>query len=465
MELKLRNNKPFSKKINISKKEKNLLLLLGIVIIFWILYKFIYTPQQKTIYELEEKKFNYEDELARYNIVLSKEEDLKSQWKDLNIEYEELSQKYYSSIEQPEIIHMLNEIIDNGKLIVPSINFSTPGLTKIGELETGLMTISLPYEGSYTDLNMFLTRLRAAPKRLLISQISLSKDTGEILKGEIALDAFAYGNVGGIGDGYFYNNQYVSEHKENPFKPFKGYVENEGAYCFYGYDGLEEDKRYIVNDLEADDIYFMSTNAQVTGNVSRVNKPKYDGSSIRTEYFISTDYKPERVYLTLDDKDIILKYPPQSIGIWSYAYGYSPVTVGLRFSDMDGRKIDLELTRGINWTGWEYISASPPQDINVYPLKLDRIYMELGPNRDDYGVLLFDRMEASYPLKEDKKEELPNYVFYVVKPGDTLLSISESFYGSKTQYKKIMKDNGLVENSALEVGRILVIQKIKGRGN
>ncbi|MPN25845.1 hypothetical protein SDC9_173261 [bioreactor metagenome] len=72
---------------------------------------------------------------------------------------------------------------------------------------------------------------------------------------------------------------------------------------------------------------------------------------------------------------------------------------------------------------------------------------------------MFDRIEASYPSEDSEKEGMPSYVFYVVKPGDTLTSISESFYGSKTQYKRLAKDNGLAENSILEAGKVLVIQK------
>ena len=68
-------------------------------------------------------------------------------------------------------------------------------------------------------------------------------------------------------------------------------------------------------------------------------------------------------------------------------------------------------------------------------------------------------IEASYPSNEDKKEETLSYIFYIVKPGDTLISISESFYGAKSQYKRLMKDNGLTESSILEAGKVLVIQK------
>src|SRR5690606_20168285 len=115
-------------------------------------------------------------------------------------------------------------------------------------------------------------------------------------------------------------------------------------------------------------------------------------------------------------------------------------------------------SKGINWTGWEFIEAMPPQDIKLYPLKLDRIYLELASNRDDYGVILFDNIEAGYPLKDNSEQEQgKSYTFYLVQYGDTLESISEKVYGTKSKYREIMKVNGLDKNSKLEVGQILVI--------
>jgi len=130
----------------------------------------------------------------------------------------------------------------------------------------------------------------------------------------------------------------------------------------------------------------------------------------------------------------------------------------MRFQDMDGRKIYLELAKGVNWTGWQFISASPPQDINIYPLTLDRIYFELEPNRDDYGVMLFDQIEADYPSnKKNEVLEEHNYIFYVVKPGDTLKTISKKFYNTESYHTKLAKDNALDINDELKAGKVLVI--------
>ncbi|MEA4963873.1 LysM peptidoglycan-binding domain-containing protein [Lutispora sp.] len=457
MELKLQNNKP-KRSINISKKEKNLLLILLVAILFWFSYKFVLIPQGKAIEKLKTDKLNYENDLIKIQEILARENGIKREWENLNTEFIRVSEKYYQEMNQSDLMHMLNGIIDSGQLEVPSMSFRETEALELEGLQADYLGVSLPFRGSFTDLEVFLSQLRNSPKRLLIDQLSITKDSSDSLNGQLSFNAYAYGGAKAKEDGYFYTNAYNSPNKPSPFTAFDGYVEVP-VYSGDSSDGETEEKRALLADLEDDHIYYMGTGSGVTGKVSRFGTAKYGKTSIRAEYFISTDYQPERAYVVLDDQDINIKYPPPSIGIWAFSYGYSPVTVGLRFQDMDGRKIDVELEKGVNWTGWKYISASPPQDINVYPLKLDRVYIELGSNRDDYGVLLFDRIEASYPSEDSEKEGMPSYVFYVVKPGDTLTSISESFYGSKTQYKRLAKDNGLAENSILEAGKVLVIQK------
>ncbi|HPA55688.1 MAG TPA: LysM peptidoglycan-binding domain-containing protein, partial [Bacillota bacterium] len=270
-----------------------------------------------------------------------------------------------------------------------------------------------------------------------------------------AFSAVTFGGKETEKDGYFYANEFTAQGKADPFEAFKGYAEaaegNSGSW--------DEEKRLLLSDLESDAVYFMSIGSGVTGAVEKIPEGKFGRTSVRAEYYISAGYQPERAYVVLDDQNINIKYPPSSIGIWAYSYGYSPVTVGLRFQSQEGEKIDLKLSEGVNWVGWKYISASPTQDVNVYPLKLDRIYIELGPEKDDYGVLLFDRIEAEYTDNEESAENQDSFEFYVVQPGDTLRGISEKFYGTGSRYTSIAKDNGLPKNSAPEAGRILVIRK------
>ena len=446
------------RKINMSKKEKQLLLLLFTAVLIFIYFKFIITPQQQKLIQLKEMKEDYLSKLSKSDIVLSKEDSLKKQWMDLNTDFKKISENFYRKMEQSKILSQLNKIIDNNNLSVPGISFSGSDTVKIGDLDAENLKISLPFHGSYKELNEFLKDLRKNPEKLLVNQLSLSKSGEGILDGLITLETFAYGDFTDSKDSYFYDNTEEKVYKSDPFdNPFEIFDKNEILdRDLSDFDDVV--KRIVIDDLKSNDIHFMSTSSSVTGSVGNFNKSKWGDTSKRLEYFISTNFKEERAYLVLDERDIAFKYPPDSIGIWAYSYGYSPVTIGFRFQDPDGNKIYSELAKGIGWIGWEYIPASPPRDINIYPLKLDRVYLELGANRDDYGVVLFDRIEAYFSDINEENEGEQGYIFYVVKPGDTLKSISEDIYGTQNKYKNIMWDNGLNESSEIKPGKVLVIR-------
>ncbi len=455
MELKLKSSN--KKILNISKKEKILLLVLLIVVLGFLVYKFVLVPQSNTITALKEEKLAIDEELAKVEDTIARENLINKEWETLNKDFQKLSSRYYPKPNQPDLIHILNGIIDEGKLEMPQMVFRDAEAIELDGLKINALGVSTPFSGTFDDLEIFLSKLRGSEKRLLVDQLAITKDSTDKVNGQVSFNAYAYGGAKAKEDGFFYQNEYKDGSKGNPFTAYDGYVESTHTDDS-SIDGGIDEKRTLLADLENNNIYYMGTSTEVTGKVDRVNIPKYGKTSIRAEYFISTNYRYERAYVVLDDQNIFIKYPPQSIGVWAYSYGYSPVTVGMRFQDMDGKKVDMELERGVSWVGWKYISATPPQDINLYPLVLDRIYMELGPNRDDYGVLLFDRIEAAYPKDEESNIEKAKFKFHVVKPGDTLSSISKLYYGTTNKYIKIAKDNGISHNAILEVGKVLVIQ-------
>ncbi len=461
METKIITKNLWKKKINISKKEKNLLILLLLVILYWLFYKFAFSTQAAKLDELKKEKDSYKGELLKIDNILTRDKVITDEWNQLYSDMKGITGKYFSTIDQPEIMHTLNYIIDNNKLNTPGVYFNGPDNAVLNGIETRYLGITIPFEGSYGDLGTFLSHIRTSPKRFLVNQISLSKNNDGTINGQISLNTYSYDEIIENSPDSSYKAEVQKVIKEDPFKPYDGYKEKseEDIDSTEGIN-IETEKRTILENFEDGDLYFMASSPGVTGKVSKFKNSKDGKYSLRTEYFISTDNKEERAYVALDDKNIMIKYPPSSIGIWAHSYGYSPVILGLRFQDQEGNKIDLELARGVNWMGWEYIEAKPPQDIKLYPLKLDRIYLELGANRDDYGVMLFDNIEASYPPKDNEGETIEKtYTFYVVEYGDTLESISEKFYGTKSKYSTIMKQNGLYKNSILEAGQILVIPK------
>lgn len=453
MELKLQNNKPKGS-FNISNKEKSLLLLLVTVIIAWLSYTFVITPQEAAISALKADKAIAEIEQINLQDPLRKESVISNEYNRLKLDYEKVADKYYSKFDQPEIMHMINSIVDNSKLEIPSISFEEPVYIEIEGIDAELNGVALAYKGSFSDLENLLSQLRNSPKRLIIEQLSMAREVDGSLNGQISINSIANNSGDMKKDGHFYTNDYEALNKVNPFEAFKGYKATE-----VNSDSETVEKRAILSDMESDNIYYMASGSGVTGKVDRIAGGKFGKTAIRTEFYISAGYQPERAQVVLDDQNIDIKYPPPSMGVWAYSYGYSPTTVGMRFQDPDGEKIDIKLSEGVNWVGWKYISASPPQDVNIYPLKLDRLYMELGSYKDDYGVLLFDRIEADYPNSGEEGVIQDSFEFYVVQPGDTFEAISEKFYGTSSHQTKLAKDNGLDSKDMPEAGRVLVIRK------
>lgn len=444
--------------LRLTKKEKYLLIILALVIVFWLFNKLALEPQTEVLADLYIEKDLNNEELSKIEEILSRGEEIEKEWVKLNNGFNNIKKKYISSINQPEIMDMINNIIDNNKILIPSINFNEPDYADLNGIETKYLSIYMPFEGKFNDLEKFLEDIRNAPKKILIDQLALSNSEDGILTGDITLKVYSYETLLDVTT----DSQYVAEVqkviKEDPFVPYDDYIVEMEENSSNENIEIELNNRIVIEDFEGDEIYFMPTSLDVTGKVSKFNESKFGKYSLRMEYFLYTEDKEERAYVVLDDKNLLLNYPPSSIGVWAHSYSYSPVKIGFRYIDQEGNKIYQELSRGVNWVGWNYIGATPPQDIELYPLKLDRIYLELAENREDYGVILFDNIEVDYPNIEDV-EELDNekYSFYIVQYGDTFESISEKFYGNSAQYKFIMNKNGFSSNDELELGQILVI--------
>ena len=163
MNAKLKLN-PKKLKINMSRKEKNLLLLLLMVALVFIFYKFLLTPLKKNLSLIEDEKEKGYDKFSKINTVLAREDSVNKQYKELNTEYQQLTKKYYSGINQPEIMYELNKVIYDSNLVIPNISFSNPEKLKLKDSEVDSITISLPFKGTYKELNGFLVNLKDNPK-------------------------------------------------------------------------------------------------------------------------------------------------------------------------------------------------------------------------------------------------------------------------------------------------------------
>ena len=463
------------RKKTLTKNEKILLILLSIILIFWAVFRFIIIPQTSKLQNLIDQRYEYEDKISQMNTILKNEKNIDEEWTKLHREEDIIFNKYFPNLDQPQIIYLLNEVLTSEELDVLDISFNTPSQEQIGDLMVSTLDINIPYRGNYNGLTEVIERIVSGSKKILISALTMDKDQNSLLAGNISLKIYSLEGIAETDENLVYIEKVPYNNKANPFKPFDDYVEKSDEDNI---DNIEEDlvlnnnmsnsfpsessetSNYQKDTLEEFDnggLYFIPSNKNIKGSLSKSTNSKHKKHSLRFEYNILALEDENRAYVDLLDRNIILKYPPSYIGIWVYSYGYSPSTLGLRFKGQAGEKIDLELTKGIGWTGWKYVEVVPPQDLSLYSLQLDRIYLETGKDKDDYGVLLFDKLEASYPKDGDLSNQY--YTFYIVEKGDTLDKISLKVYGTTKKKNIIVKHNELISDKDIREGKILVMPK------
>ena len=448
----------------LTNNEKILLILLGLTIIFWLVFRFIITPQSNQLKALMEKKYEYEEKILQMNTILKNEKKIDDEWLRLHREKSIIVNKYFSNLDQPQIIYLLNEILNGEGLDVLDINFNRPSEEQIGDLMVKTMNINIPYRGGYNTLVGTIEEMVSSPKKILISNLIMDKDKDNQLAGNISLKIYSLEGIAEEEENLIYIDDVASSDKLSPFKPFEEYKEINDENIVLEDNSLEGKSidtdnyhREVLEDFEDGGLYFIPSNKNIKGSLSKSTNSKSKKHSIRFEYNIITLEDENRAYVDLTDKNIMIKYPPSSIGLWTYAYDYSPATLGIRFKGQAGEKIDVELSKGISWTEWNYVEANPPQDLSLYPLQLDRIYLELDYNRDDYGVVLFDKLEANYP--KDRNKINTRFTFYIVEKGDTLDRISMKNYGTGKKKDLIIKYNEIKSDNDIWEGKILVIPR------
>lgn len=447
----------------LTKNEKFLLTLLGIIIFIWVGYRFIITPQAEKMENLNEQKLKYQGKIDEINEILRKESSINKEWDILHKEKEDIVSRYFPKLDQAQIIYLLNNLLEQESVSVVDMNFNRPSYEDIGGFQVKNMDISIPYNGSYVGVIDIIKSLKSSPRKILLDSVSMDRNADGRLNGNMSLKIYSLEGITDTNSDVVYIDIAKEESKNTPFASFKEYKNNSE-------DGEEaseitETKPYIEEillDFENENSYFLPSKELVKGSVSQSTKAKSKKYSLRFEYNIVAIEEENRGFIDVSKNNILLKYPPNTIGLWIYSYDYSPATVGILFRDQMGEETYVPLAEGIGWTGWKYIETIPPEDLKIYPLKLEKLYVEIPKDRDNYGVLLMDRLEAIYTrnIDEDGNDmSAGDYIFHVVEKGDSVESISIKYYGSNKYKNEILKLNEMKASDTLPIGKVLVLKK------
>jgi type IV pilus assembly protein PilO len=451
----------------LTKNEKFLLSILGIILVVWGSYRFIIAPQAHKLSTLNAQKLEYQEKIDEINFILRKEETINKEWDILHKEKEDIISRYFPKLDQAQIIYLLNDLVEKDSISAVDMNFNRPSYEDIGDFQVKNMDISVPYKGDYTGVVDIIRALKNSPRKILLDSLTIDRDNEGKLNGNICLRVYSLDGIADTDNDIVYIDTEKLEQKITPFSPYKDYTDSiiETGTPSEEIVEIKEVNPYIEEtllDFENRNTFFLPSQDLVKGNVEQSTKSKSKKYALRFEYNIVAVEEENRGFIDITRSNINLKYPPNSIGLWVYSYDYSPATIGLNFKGQMGEDILVPISEGISWTGWKYIETTSPEDISLYPLKLEKIYLEIPKNREDYGVILIDKLQALYErnLDEDGKDvSIGNYTFHVVKEGDTIDKISNLYYGNTKYKNEILKLNELKASDELPIGKVLVLKK------
>ena len=445
----------------LTKNEKFLLSLLAIVLFFWLVFRLVLTPQLDKLSSLRQEKIEYQDKIIAMNETLRKEDEINKEWENLSREKESIISKYFPKLDQAQIIYLLNGLMDNENISTMDYNFSRGMFESIGDFQVKNMTVSIPYSGNYDGIIDLINRIKESPRKILLDNITVDKGEVEDLNGNMVLKIYSLEGIADS-DEKVVHIRVAEGNKDTPFSSFEGFPKDE--------EGAEVEKKepkpYVEEtllDFEVRNSYFLPSHSLVKGNVDLSQNAKSKKSSLRLEYNIIAIEEENRAYIDVSKSNINLKYPPNTIGLWVHSYDYSPVTIGIGLKGQLGEEIFLPFTEGIGWTGWKYVELSPPTDVSLYPLELDKLYLELPKDRDDLGVILLDKLEAVYSRNFDEEGNnatlTSEYFYHLVEDGDTISNISMKYYGTGSYKDEILKLNDMKSEDVLRAGKILILRK------
>ncbi len=458
--------------MKLSKRERNLLIALGVVLLLWGYYKFIISPQFKNLTAKREDKAHYENELIKMQTIIDSEKEIDDKFAHINDGIDALSKRYFSETDQSRFILLINELLEGTGLFVQNISFSPQRTEGIGDALVEVMSVILPYEGEYSSLFLFLERIREHIPKTIIQNMNIKIKEKELLSGTILLDFYSLPDlVKDTSIAYLFDS---SEINPNPFYSFEDDFIIDDKYIgdeysgFYGKINLGNVKinfdssRVLVEGFDNKILDFVPSHPSIKGEIAPNKNSKQGTSSLGLYYSFPPIQDTKHVHVILNSRTFISK-PPESIGLWVYSYDATKHNINLRIKDKEGEKHDINLYEGIDWIGWRHLKADIPQDSSLYPMEVERIVIDVESTDHGKGTLLFDALEAFYTIDAPiiiEDNSFGNHRLYDVQVGDTLSSISKAFYNDTSHQDIIKKYNGINSSRDLKPGKTIIIPNV-----
>ena len=175
----------------LTNSEKVLLTLLAIVSIAWLGNRYILVPQEQKQEELTVQKYELETKIMEMNATLRREADIKAEWEQLHREKNQIISYYFPTLDQSQIIYLLNDTLPEDQVEIVDLNFTRPGAEKVAEMDVYNMGISVPFSGSYAGIMNMVRAVEMSPRRMMVDTLSLDRRDDASLGGTMNIKVYS----------------------------------------------------------------------------------------------------------------------------------------------------------------------------------------------------------------------------------------------------------------------------------
>lgn len=438
----------------LSKREKILLTIFSIAILFWLSHNYVFQSQGEKTGQMTAELERLDSEIKEINQVLVEEDQTRNKLSKTKSTILTIGNSYFPKLDQTQLIYYIEEIFQANDVKILDLVFNPTETEEIEDHEVQYTTISIPFRGLYENLLELIKYINSSSLKVIIDSLWLKDLNQDSMEGEIKLKVYTLDNLFDFPT----NNLNLRPRDEESIGELDDGIEEDQIEEEFKIDmGLDSPNRRsitdrtVVDDFQEDNCEFVASNGSVKGGISWYEEE--NTSFLRFEYYIENNNKGDkRAYLDISKKNIQFSHPISKLFFTVKSFSKSSGKLGLSFRTNDNEILDMNINDSISWTGWKSIEFSLPADISKYPLDLINIYYEGADEGEDIGVLIFDKVEAV-------NERDRGQAFYLVKDKDTLSSISIEVYGSDSYVKEIMQNNNLKSEDDIYPGKILIINK------
>ncbi|ARE87552.1 hypothetical protein [Clostridium formicaceticum] len=406
----------------LNRREKILIGLLAGMVLLGVYYKFLLVPLGEDLSQLRLDKQEKEFEYLQAKQKLASEVQLKDDTSNLHNEIFDFAGVFFGSMQQEDVILLLNDFILENTLRISSLSFleartetfysgeEDQEASDENQLTVEVFSAQINFESDYEGLMDFLQRIREYDKKILAKNLRINNNSGGQLSGNLLLDFYSVPEV----DKYLPQENSIlhfatsgEDEEKVPWNPFtavnffdeaeegSSLIESGGSMEVATQENLT--RKTLLYGFESENIFFVGEPRDIFGMIS------LDTNSIEGRYAakVQYDFIRGREYnaanLVFEGDPITIIRQPEILALSIYAYENNNHRIGVVLIDSKGREFKVPLVQGVDWFGWRSVETTLPVEV-TYPAVLQRIYMESEDFADKLkGHFLFDKLEVAYP--------------------------------------------------------------------